>query len=99
MDNDGLGFSLGGLLVRNDARQWSARLQYVELNRDDSQKADSVHSVSQTAADLWNLEVGHRRVLGPGKLHAGLGYERLEQRDSSAVDDGVTFYAEYFLGM
>ena len=99
MDNDGLGFSLGTLLVRDDARQWSARLQYVELNRDDRQKADSIHSVSQTAADLWNLEVGHRRVLGPGTLQAGLGYERLEQQDSGAVDDDVTFYAQYFLGM
>ena len=99
MDNDGLGFSLGALLVRDDARQWSARLQYVELNRDDRQKADSIHSVSQTAADLWNIEVGHRRILGPGTLSAGLGFERLEQQDSGAAGADVTFYAQYFLGL
>jgi hypothetical protein len=99
MDNDGLGFSLGGLLLRDGARQWSARLQYVELNRDDKQKADSVHTISQTAADLWNIEVGHRRVLGPGALSAALGFERLEQQGTGAVDNDVTFYAQYFLGM
>jgi hypothetical protein len=99
MDNDGLGFSIGALLLRNDARQWSARLQFVELNRDDEQKPVSMHSVSQRAADLWNIEVGHKRVLGPGTLSAGLGFERLEQQDSGTVSDDVTFYAQYSLGM
>jgi hypothetical protein len=99
MDNDSLGFTLGAILVRDDARQWSARLQYVELNRDDVQKPTSVHSVSQTAADLWNIEAGHRRVLGPGTLSAGLGYERLEQQESGAAGSDVTFYVQYSLGM
>lgn len=96
LDGDGRLVGLTASLIRDDVT-WNALLQYAQVNRDGKERAGAVHSVSQTAEDLWNVEVSHRRPLGPGLLDAGVGYERTEQKVGGAIDDTFELFAQWRL--
>jgi hypothetical protein len=93
LDNDSRLLTLGGTLLTAEERRWSVLLQSGEINRDDREAAP--HTVSSNAADIWNMEVGHVRALGPGNLTVTLGFERFDDLHDSVVDDSVSFFMQW----
>jgi len=95
LDNDGRIGALQGMLISEHDRTWTALLQFAQINRDDTEKAPGTQTVSATAADLWNFEVGHGRPLGRGTLSLGLGFERFEHKDSGDTEDSPRFMLQW----
>lgn len=81
MDNDGRMVSLGVLLVRPSGETWSLLARKAELNRDGG--IDPAHTVSATAGEVKNVELGYNRGLRFGELRVGLGYDDDRLRGSN----------------
>jgi hypothetical protein len=95
MDNDGQLWTLEAMLFPENGRTWNGMLQVAEINRDDSEKAPGTHTVSATAADLLNVEVGYTMPFGRGTLSMSAGYERFEHTTSGGTDEGPRFFVQW----
>lgn len=84
-DNDSLVFTLGGRLVQENGRQWSALAQYARLNR----VGVGPNPVAADERDYVNVEFAHERALPRGRLRVSVGYERIGALpDGSAPREG-----------
>ena len=70
MDNDGRSYSLAGTITRPNGDLLSLTLRKVELNRD-----GGPHTISTVPVDVDNVELRYSRMLGTGKISAGIGYD------------------------
>ena len=75
MDNDGRMRSLGLSLVEPGGTIWNLVVRDADLNRD----GGGLNSVTLTAKDFRDTEISNSRMLGGGKLDAGLAYQEYEE--------------------
>jgi hypothetical protein len=81
MDNDSRMLSLAGILSRANGDVFSIELRHADLNRD-----GGPHAISDTPADLDNVELRYSRVFGFGNVTLGLGYD--DYHDAPTLDSG-----------
>jgi hypothetical protein len=74
LDNDGLMYSLGVMLVRPSGEAFSLLARRVELNRL-GPAPDPVHTASASADELENVEVQYNRTFAWGELQVGAGHD------------------------
>ena len=89
LDNDGRLYSLGGVLARDNGDAWTVLIAHAELNRGGG--VDNRNTVSNMPADLYDLEVGYERSLGPGRLQLGLGYENIDPQSGGGEEHARAF--------
>jgi hypothetical protein len=97
LDNDGRLWTLQATLLPENGRTWNGLLQFAEINRDDSERGP--HSVSATAADLWNVEVGYGMPFGRGTLSMSAGFERFEHKTSGETDESPRLFVQWKSGL
>jgi Capsule assembly protein Wzi len=81
VDSDGESLGIGGMLVGSDGREWQLLFRDMRLNRAGASTQDPLAS---GPADVWDLELTHRRPFEWGTLEASVGYS------STDADPGVT---------
>jgi hypothetical protein len=94
LDNDGRLLSVGGLLTQDNGHGWNVLLQVADLNRGGG--LDNRNTVSKVPANLYDLEFGHERALGPGRLELTVGYQSIDDKDGGATDDGARVMAQWY---
>ncbi len=86
MDGDGEMYSARVVHVDAAANTFSAVLRYTELNGGGG-VPDERHSIAPGPEDWWSVDVGYRRMLGPGWVEAGVGADQQDRhwRDDEAL--------------
>jgi len=92
-DSDTLAYSLGSTLVQSAGHLWSISLRYMEINRDGAPQPG--HTLTPTTQDLTDLQISHEREMRFGRVYAGLGYSRLEDKVSGIDDSDVTAFLQW----
>lgn len=94
LDGDGLAYTVGSTLTRNDGRRWGLLARHMEINRVGG--AGTTHTLSPTPKKLTDLTVSHTRPFELGELRVGLGYSRLRDEVSAVGNDDSWFgWLEY----
>jgi hypothetical protein len=94
LDNDSRMVSLGALLAQGGGRAWSVSLQMGELNRGGA--VQNRNTVSSEPADLLDVEVGHRRLLGPGQIELTIGYGSVDPQRGGESEETARAFAQWY---
>lgn len=97
MDGDGRMTSFGAVLVDGGGRTWDLTVRKVEVNRD-ALAPQPANTVSSLALDLTNIELSHRRNLGPGQLHLGVGFDDYAERLDGGKNSETRGFAQWTFG-
>lgn len=69
-------------------------VQIGDLNRGGA--AQNRNTVSSVPADLYDIEFGHQRELGPGRIELTLGYQSIEDHEGGGKEDGARAMAQWY---
>jgi len=87
-DGDSLAYSIGSTLVQSAGHTWNMSLRYMEINRLGS--PDPWHTLTPTPQELIDVQISHDRMTRFGRFYAGLGYSRVDDKESSTSSSDVT---------
>lgn len=79
IDNDSRMYTLAAHLTRSGGDFASLAFRHIQVNRD-----GGPHAISEVPVDVDNVELRYSRVLGAGRVSAGIGYENPASRASSS---------------
>jgi hypothetical protein len=75
MDGDGLSWSVGTTLAGAEGNTWNLSIRHMDINRIGD--PDPWHTLSATPGERADIQLSHDRMLGIGRIHAGIGYQWL----------------------
>ena len=81
LDNDALVFSAGVVVVSAEGNSWQVLGRFGDLNR---VGPELQHSVAQVPTEMASIDIQHTRMTKIGQFKLGLGFERREDRVTSA---------------
>ena len=68
-------------------------MRYMEINRDGAPQPG--HTLTPTQKDLFDFQVSHEREFRFGRVHAGLGYSRLDDDLTGDTESDVTAFLQW----
>jgi len=92
-DGDTLSYSLGSTLVQSAGHSWNVSLRYMEINR--VGVPNSRHTLTPTPQELLDAQLSHDRMTRFGRFYAGLGYSRVDDKESSTSSSDVTAFLQW----
>ncbi len=93
IDGDGISYSLGSTWLLSAGHSWNLSLRYMEINR--VGPPDTRHTLSTTPQDLVDIQVSHERQTVFGRIHAGLGYSRLDDQLTGQSSSDISGFVRW----
>jgi len=81
-------YSIGSTLVQSAGHSWNVSLRYMEINR--LGEPNPGHTLTPTLQELLDVQLSHDRMTRFGRFYAGLGYSRVDDKESSTSSSDVT---------